>query len=201
MKGILDFRGVKLEIVPEIYMPREDSFLFIDNLKYEMVGENVFTEIGVGSGIISLSIGDKSSSIIGVDINMIAALISKKNAYSNNYDNYLGVCGDGVKSFRKKSLGGKLIFNPPYLPEDSEIDPYSPKHELQQLVGGKKGDEVINSIINSLDDGVNVVFTMISSLATNPIEFSINKKEWNISVVSSENLGFETIWLLKLEKI
>ena len=79
MKRILDFRGVKLEIVPEIYMPREDSFLFIDNLKYEMVGENVFTEIGVGSGTISLSIGDKSSSIIGIDINMIAALISKKN--------------------------------------------------------------------------------------------------------------------------
>ena len=98
-------------------------------------------------------------------------------------------------------MGGKLIFNPPYLPEDSEIDPYSPKHELQQLVGGKKGDEVINSIINSLDDSVNIVFTMISSLATNPIEFSINKKEWSISVVSSENLGFETIWLLKLEKI
>tara|TARA_B100000287_G_C20650316_1_gene786615 strand:+ start:798 stop:1403 length:606 start_codon:yes stop_codon:yes gene_type:complete len=201
MRRVFDFRGVKLEIVPEIYMPREDSFLFIDNLKYEMEGENVFTEIGVGSGIISLSIGNKKSSIIGVDINMIAALVSKKNAYRNNYDNYLGVCGDGIKSFRKKSLGEKLIFNPPYLPEDNEIDPYSPKHELQQLVGGIKGDEVINNIINSLDDSVNMVFTIISSLATNPIEFSKNKKKWDIRVVSSKNLGFETIWLLKLERI
>jgi len=69
------------------------------------------------------------------------------------------------------------------------------------LVGGKKGDEVINSIINSLDDSVNMVFTMISSLATNPIEFSKNKKKWDIRVVSSKNLGFETIWLLKLERI
>ena len=108
---------------------------------------------------------------------------------------------DRLKAFRPNAIPSIIIFNPPYLPSNPEIDPYSPKYELQQLVGGEKGDEVISDVLNSIDNPSTILYTIISSLATNPVQFSKKHKNWITNVMGSKNMGFEIIWVLRMERI
>jgi len=69
----------------------------------------------------------------------------------NHRDNINVICSDGVSAFRNAGISNNVIFNPPYLPEDPAIDKYTPKYELQQLVGGQYGYEMLNHIITQLN--------------------------------------------------
>lgn len=199
MTKIIEARGLRLEVDHEVYTPREDSFMVIDILHEREFAEEYFCEIGSGSGIISLSLAARSDTVLVSEINPIAARQTHTNALHNRFDNVLTVCSDRNAPFRPGALPETIIFNPPYLPEDPDIDPYSPKHEKQQLVGGKEGDEVISELLTDLPPSQHTVYTIISSLATNPVAFSKKHPQWSTRVLKAENMGFETVWLLKLE--
>jgi methylase of polypeptide subunit release factors len=192
----IESRGLKIMLSPEVYKPREDSFLVIDALKEQEDIHGPLLEVGSGSGIIILSaISDRQEFHLAVEINFQASLQTINNAKINGDDNLQVVCGDLVQPFRKGALPKTIIFNPPYLPEDPDVDPFSPDHELQQLVGGKQGHETASRLLTSLNPGDYEVYLIISSLATNP---NIHEA-WRSLVIRSENMGFETIWLMRFE--
>jgi len=199
MTKIIETHGLQLKVDHEVYTPREDSFLISDMLQTEEFSRELFMEIGTGSGIVSLSVGYPDSTVICTDINYAAARQTHENARYNGFDAVLVVCTDGTTPFRRGAIPSTVIFNPPYLPEDPEIDPYSPTYENQQLVGGKQGYETINTVLDGIQNEAEVVYTIISSLATNPVEYANMHEEWRTRVLKAENMGFETIWLLKME--
>jgi methylase of polypeptide subunit release factors len=174
--------------------------MVIDALRDQEQITGPLVEIGSGSGIVILTVmQDRRDFHLAVDINYDAAHMTRENAKLNGDDNLQVICGDLSSAIRREGLPGIVIFNPPYLPEDQEVDPYSPKYELQQLVGGKQGFEVVSRLLHQLEPGDYTVYLVISSLATNPLEFSEMHGEWRSFVVRSENMGFETIWLMRFD--
>ncbi len=198
MHNCIEISNLKLYLDNNVYAPKEDSFLFIDSLeKFDLP----ILEIGSGSGIILLSLGNLEDINIAVDINMSAAYLTMFNSRVNNFDTSV-ICGDGISAFRNNSLPGTVLFNPPYLPMDPEIDKYLSTSELQQFVGGEYGYEELNHIISQLNKNKSLItfYCMISSLSTTPNKFAKLHQNWDIMQISSKQLDFETLWILKMTK-
>jgi len=145
-----------------IYEPAEDSYLLCHVLEKELpllLKQNPnlkFLEIGVGSGIqleTAKEIGVKKENIFGVDKNMEAVNhcrllgfeVNESDLFENVVQNY-----------------DVIVFNPPYLPEDSLED------EESKLIttGGVKGSEVINEFLIQAKERLNKkgkIFLLISS--------------------------------------
>ena len=202
MIEFIESRGLKFYTDPHVYRPREDSFLMADILLENKITVNDLVEVGPGTGIIILTLAKSNPklSYLTVEINYEAALLTRKNSVSNELDSIQVICTDNLRPFRKNSLPGIVVFNPPYLPVDPEIDPYTPKYELYQLVGGDKGYETLNvtiSLLSSLNYSV-TLYCIISSLSINPVEFAKLHEQWDTSIITSQNMGFEVIWVLKM---
>jgi len=146
-----------------VYQPAEDSYLLTDILKRELpelISKNPdlrFLEIGAGSGI-HLSTAEKAG-------------IKKENIFSSDIDqdsvNHCNLLGyNCVNSDLFENINGKydlIIFNPPYLPEDSK----EPIDSKTATTGGKKGDEIILRFLEQAKNYLNKngkIFLLASSL-------------------------------------
>lgn len=180
-----------------MYQPAEDSYLMSRILKEQLpflLEKNPdlkFLEIGAGSGIhleTAYNSGVKKENIFSSDID--------KN--SVNHCNLLGF--NCVHSDLFENIKGKyniIIFNPPYLPEDSR----EPKDSAIATTGGKKGNEIILRFLyeakNHLEkDGK--IFLITSSLSedVNFKELRYKEKE-----VGCEKLFFERLCIWELRVI
>ena len=179
-----------------IYQPAEDSYLMSRILKEqlpELLNKNLnlrFLEIGVGSGIhlqTASRLGVKKENIFSSDIN--------KN--SVNHCNLLGF--NCIYSDLFENIEGKfdlIIFNPPYLPQDSN----EPEDSSLATTGGVKGNEIILRFLNDAKfhlEKNGKIFLITSSLSEdiNFQDLGYVEKE-----LSCEKLFFERlcIWELKI---
>ena len=177
-----------------IYQPAEDSFLMSRILKEKipkLLSENQdlkFLEIGAGSGIhleTAKNLGVKNIFSSDIDIKSV------------NHCKLLGF--NCVHSDLFEDITGKydiIIFNPPYLPEDSR----EPKNSKTATTGGKKGNEIILRFLNRAKNFLSFngkIFLITSSLAEN-VDFE--KLGYNAKEIGCEKLFFERlcIWELKI---
>ena len=178
-----------------IYSPEEDSYLLEEVLIKElpkMLKENSnlkFLEIGIGSGIqleAAKKVGIKNENIFGVDVNIDAV----------KHCNNLGF--NCFESDLFENVQGKfdvVAFNPPYLPEDKEIEDAESK---LITTGGKTGSEIINKFLIQAKEHLNSkgkIFLLNSSL-TKEIEWLNYKKK----KVAEKKLFFEKLFVWELEK-
>ncbi len=179
-----------------IYPPAEDSFLMSRILKEqmpEMLKQNPnlkFLEIGAGSGIhleTALNLGIKKENIFSSDIDKKSVshcnLLGFNCIHSDLFENILG----------KFNL---IIFNPPYLPEDSR----EPKISRRATTGGKKGNEIIIKFLEQAKSHLEKngkIFLITSSLAE---DVNFEELGYNAKEIGCENLFFERlcIWELAL---
>jgi release factor glutamine methyltransferase len=178
-----------------MYQPAEDSYLMSEILKEKipsLLSENPnlkFLEIGAGTGIhleTALNSGIKKENIYSSDIDKMSV----------SHCNLLGF--NCVHSDLFESINGKyniIIFNPPYLPEDSR----EPKDSKLATTGGKKGNEIILRFLkeakNHLEkNGKIYLITSTLSKDVNFKELGYKEKE-----VGCEKLFFERlcVWELK----
>lgn len=177
-----------------IYQPAEDSYLMSRILKEQiplLLEKNPnlkFFEIGAGSGIhleTAYNAGIKRENIFSSDID--------KNSVS--HCNLLGF--NCIYSDLFENIKGKyniIVFNPPYLPEDSS----EPQDSRISTTGGSKGDEItlrfLNDAKNYLEkDGK--IFLITSNLAE-----QINFEELGYKAVElgCEKLFFERLCIWEL---
>ncbi len=174
------------------YQPAEDSFLMSRILKEklpELLKENPdlkFLEIGAGSGIhLETAKGLGVKNIFSSDI----------NSDSVNHCNSLGF--NCIHSDLFENIIGRfdlIIFNPPYLPQDSR----EPKDSRTQTTGGKKGNEIILKFLQQAKNylGKNgKIFLITSSLAEN-IDFE--KLNYNSKEIGCEKLFMERLCIWEL---
>lgn len=178
-----------------IYEPAEDSFLLEEVILNKIPtlvksDSNLkFLEVGVGSGIqlkAAESIGIKKSNILGCDVNFTAVENCKKSGYncivSNLFEDISGAFD-------------VIVFNPPYLPEDSKNE----DSESQLITtGGALGSEIPNEFLKQAKKHLKEngkIFLLVSSL-TQGMNFSGYKKE----IVAEKKLFFEKLIVYELKK-
>ncbi len=178
-----------------MYQPQEDSYLMSRILK-----ENIptllksnpdlkFLEIGAGSGIhleTAFNAGIKKQNIFSSDIDSQSVehcnTLKFNCIHSDLFENIRG----------KYSI---IIFNPPYLPEDTR----EPQDSQLATTGGKKGNEIINKFLNQAKDYLNddgIIFLITSSL-TEDIDFK--KLGYNAKEIGCENLFMERLCIWELQ--
>lgn len=144
-----------LKNFPDVYEPREDSFLFLDALELEMeflknLKPDVIVEIGSGSGIIISAVASFIQNCLyyATDINYQACLASLSTSKLNHVN--LECVNMNLLDNFKNRFFDVILFNPPYVATDSaEIE----GHGLNRAwAGGKDGREITDAVLRNLDD-------------------------------------------------
>src|SRR3989344_1100944 len=123
-----------------LYKPREDSYLLAKYVKKHAFGRVL--DIGTGSGIQAITAAKlkKVKSVLAVDIQediieqCRTSIKSKKISFRQS---------DLFENVPEKPGFDKIIFNPPYLPEDVTLKDIT-------VEGGKKGYEVLERFLEAV---------------------------------------------------
>jgi release factor glutamine methyltransferase len=205
-----------------IYSPAEDSFLLssaVRNgiLKILLKNKDLkVLEMGCGSGFQLKALFEsriKKQNIFACDINPNAIKHCKKLGFncvqSDLFESIqdLQLSTEAIKKSCPSEIRGRstrkikgfprfdlIIFNPPYLPEDSR----EPKDSQVATTGGKNGGETINRFLqqakNYLAKGGKIL------LLTSSLTKGIKWKGYNKKLVAKQKLFFEElyVWEMKL---
>jgi release factor glutamine methyltransferase len=133
-----------------VLIPRSESEILIDKvLFFKNKKIKTISEIGVGSGILSITLAKmfKETKFISTDISKSAINIAQKNAISHNVENQITFYHTSLLDNINDDID-IIISNPPYIQDDYKLDKnvlYEPKIAL---FGGKIGDEILKDIID-----------------------------------------------------
>ncbi len=176
----------------EVYEPAEDSFLMSETLEEVipiLLAKNFnlkFLEIGAGSAVqlqTALRAGIKKENILGVDINNEAVKKCKKLGFK---------CINSNLFSRVKGKFDIIVFNPPYLPEDTR----EPKESSVATTGGKKGGEIVNKFLKQAKKHLareGKIILLISTLTK-----GINFLDYEVKSLAERKLFFEKLQILEL---
>jgi len=168
-----------------IYEPREDSYLLQKNISRYAHGR--ILDMGTGSGIQAKEAAKTAESVIAVDINPVAI--------KENHDNIEYIESDLFEHIKDKF--DLIIFNPPYLPNDSRVIDIA-------LDGGKHGYELIRRFLENVNEYLKTdgrILLLFSSLSKkDEIEEFINNNCLNYEQIDSQKLDFEELYVYLIEK-
>jgi release factor glutamine methyltransferase len=155
--GMTFWRDLKLKVTDKVLIPRAETELIID-IVFKLFGKKLnklfFTELGTGSGAISIALALAYPLWEGIatDIDQDALDIANKNYIdSSEKKNLRFYCGNWWTPL--ECFKGKIdlaISNPPYIPKDTyeklpiEVKNFEPKIAL---LGGEDGLEHTREII------------------------------------------------------
>jgi len=129
----------------EVYMPREDTKLILDQIRHFAKG-NVL-DMGTGSGVLAIAAARTKGVdyVAGVDINKNALNFAKTRAAGLKNIEFL--YSDLFSVFKNKDIKFDLILcNAPYLP----LDAREPSDIRLATTGGVKGYELLDRFFSSV---------------------------------------------------
>lgn len=167
-----------------IYEPQEDSYLLNKYVKKLVYGRVL--DMGTGSGIQAIAARENTKYVVAVDIDLEAVAYTRNNGLLT------------VQSDLFTHVNGKfdwIIFNPPYLPEDT-AEPYESK---RATTGGEKGSEILKRFLREakkylVTDGK--ILLVISSLTGDPKDIFC---EYKYTLLEEEAFFFERIRVYLLQ--
>ena len=177
-----------------IYQPLEDSYLLQETLKefLKNVEKSIkILDLGSGSGIQALTCRE---------LNFKNILTSDINKESVTYLKSLGF--KSKKSDLFSNINGKfdlIIFNPPYLPEDSR----EPNESKINTTAGKKGYEIIIKFLKQASKHLNKnrsILLLFSSLSKpKTILKKAEKLNYTYSLLNIRKLFFEELYVFEFK--
>ena len=185
---LLQYKGKEIIILSGVYEPAEDSFLMIEAVLRETKRSDSILEIGTGSGIVSMFIGDIAQ-FIATDISSQAVKCAKLNGIGVIRTDLFG----GINFKGKFDL---IVFNPPYLPSEDQ------KTDMDVLWdGGPSGREIINRFLDQVKNYLTEngrILLLVSSLTG--IEQVIDKMkslDFVVDEIISEKHFFERLVVIR----
>ena len=178
-----------LDVPEEVYYPREDSLLLAKVLEKEDLANKRILEIGCGSGFLSIFMAKSKAAVTAVDISKDAVQATKTNAKRNNAE--VTCLGSDLFSAVNNKFD-LIVFNPPYLPDESGDNTYS---------GGKTGREVIERFIKQAKkymekDGK--ILLLISSLTGDNETLSLfHSCGFKTKIVAREKIPWEELMVIE----
>jgi len=156
--GDLEFYGRAFKVTPDVMVPTHETEtlceLAINYVKNENIDNPKILDLGVGSGVISVTVAAElpNAKITALDISDGAIAVARVNAVANGVEDRI--------EFRQSDLFGALtendkfdliLSNPPYIP-DREYDDLPPEVLADpkiSLVGGEQGMDIIEYLIDN----------------------------------------------------
>ena len=177
-----------------IYKPQEDSYLLSETLKDYLIGQpkNLkILDLGAGSGIQAetcKNLGFKN--ILTSDINFEAVKLLKKKRFKSIQSNLFS---------NIKKRFDLIIFNPPYLPEDSE----EPEDSKLSTTAGKKGYELILKFLKQAKYHLTKkgkILLLVSTLSKPKIIIKKAKDlGYHVNLMNKKKIFFEELMVFQLE--
>lgn len=193
----MNFFDLSIVTLPSVYEPSDDSFMLADAVNGI---QGRVLEIGCGSGFVSLVCSRSAKSVLGVDINPEAVTCSQQNALRNNITNV-----KFIRSNLFSKVKGKfdfILFNPPYLPTSKQEKLGGEINHAYD--GGISGRKVVDKFLKEFDvflKSGGSVFLIQSSLNNEKKTLSeLNKLNYGIEIIKTENFFFEKLYLIKATK-
>lgn len=147
--GYCEFMGRDFEVGQGVLIPRFETEILVEKALEVASKFNSprIAEIGVGSGIISISLALelKNAKIIATDISPDALKYAKINKDKFQVDIEL------IESNYLDKVNGDfdiIISNPPYIAANYPLDKWVLSEPKTALIGGQIGDEILKDIIN-----------------------------------------------------
>jgi release factor glutamine methyltransferase len=177
-----------------VYCPEDDSYFLSEIIEDKiplMLKKNGYLkilEIGSGSGIqlqTALNLGVKKQNIFSCDINPKAVHYCSQQGFNCIESDLFG------------NIKGKfdlIIFNPPYLPKDSQ----EPKNSQIATTGGNNGGEIINKFLKQAVRHLSKEGKII--LLTSSLTKGINWESWNRKIIGGKKLFFEELKVFELTR-
>jgi len=175
-----------------MYKPRQDSFLLE---QYVKLAKGKVLDIGTGSGILALtaSKNPKVKSVLAVDVDKGSINYCENNVHDKKVKFAVSNLFENVK--------GKfdtIIFNPPYLPNEREID-----IQDKALYGGKKGYEIIERFLAEAKTHLNkdgVILLLFSSQTDKAkVDLIIKKSGFKSKLLEKKHVFFEDLYVYSLK--
>ncbi len=152
--GEVEFFGRPFYVAPGVLIPRPETEILVETvLRYLPKGHVILLELGVGSGIISLTLALEHPEIyvIGVEKSPQALKVAQKNRKRLGLEKRVHfVQGNWLTPFRPKPHFWALVSNPPYIAAeewehlDKEVRQYEPQ---EALLAGEKGLDFIKETL------------------------------------------------------
>ncbi|WP_038055846.1 peptide chain release factor N(5)-glutamine methyltransferase [Thermodesulfobacterium hydrogeniphilum] len=152
------FWGRKFHIEEGVLIPRQDTEILIQAFLDLNIKKGRILELGIGSGIISITLLLERPEIqaFGIDINFKALKLSRKNALEYKVEKRLSLIkGNWFNPIGERCKFKVIISNPPYLSEkewkdlEKEVKFFEPK---EALIAGEKGTEYQEMLLKKSHD-------------------------------------------------
>ncbi|MBI4017475.1 MAG: methyltransferase [Candidatus Aenigmarchaeota archaeon] len=184
------FKGLVLEVLDGVYVPREDTELLAETLDVKNV--NVL-DVGTGSGALALFAAKTARHVTGVDIDPQAVVCATKNAELNGVTNVTFVESDLFERVRGRF--DVIAFNPPYLP-------VTDAWESRTWNGGANGRETIERFAKGLGEHLapkGHALVLVSSLTgLEETKKLFVDRGFHVAVAREKKIMWETLYVLRI---
>ena len=204
-KKVFTYKGLSIELHPEVYDPAEDTFLLLDSIEIDK--DDAVFEIGTGCGIIALDCARKGANVVCSDINKKAADLAMYNYEKNkikikgDFEVRHGNLFDVLKTDEVFDI---ILFNPPYLPikRDEKIQ----GNEWLDLAtdGGRDGLQKTKSFIEELGQYLKVhgrAYFIFSNLSDRKkLDYMLKRNIFEFKIKKSQRFLNEIIEVYEIKK-
>ncbi|CAJ0945817.1 unnamed protein product, partial [Mesorhabditis belari] len=199
--------SLSIEQRESVYEPAEDTFLLLDALekdikKLRALDARIVLEIGCGSGVVSTFVAQnlgKHAFHLGTDINFVAARCTRQTARMNRIE-LDTIQTDLIRGLRLDRVVDILLFNPPYVPTESEATT-----DIERTwAGGPTGRGTLDRFLPEVPRLLSSqgVFYLVALHQNDiPSLLNHNEKELKGEIVMQRRCGIEHLYILKFSRI
>lgn len=185
--------ALTLNVPDGVYYPREDSLLLSRAVGDTELKDKSVLEIGCGSGFLSVIMAKRKANVTAVDISNDAVKAAEENAKAN------AVSLTCSQSDLFSAVTGKfdlIVFNPPYLPDESGDKTYS---------GGKTGRETIEKFIKGakahLAAGGRILLLISSLTGEKEVLYLFRNTGFRTKTVARQKVPWEELVVIEASKL
>jgi release factor glutamine methyltransferase len=150
LTGTAAFGPLNLDVGPGVFIPRPETEALLEWATVQRLPpEPLIVDLCTGSGALAAALArhEPAARVIGVDISADAMAYAHRNTAGTSVELRVGdVCDPGLFD----DLDGHVdlvVANPPYLPDDVELEPEVAEHDPPQaLFGGADGTAFVPAI-------------------------------------------------------
>jgi release factor glutamine methyltransferase len=192
----MEFRGLRIKLPEEVYLPSDDTYLLIENLQVKP--SDCVLEIGTGCGLVSLIVAQTARKVIATDISPIAVECARKNVEYNHFSARVELReGSLFEPIDEGEFFDLILFNAPYLPHEVKREGAKLDWLEKAWDGGKTGRQLIDPFIKECKSVLNPsgMVQLVQSTLSDDAESCqmFEEQGYDVRIIASKASFFEKI--------